>query len=182
MLKKIILPTLLILIGIILFTNGKRLTAEQNISETKHRLVIEYPDQYFADTADGEFALGYLGGIALFRDSEKEDIFVDFDYRFEKEGDDTPYQAGDSGAGLWPPQPDELVVPLTDEYQKVGEWLGQSLYVKKEIEAFGTVYQEVAPGTLTSYMPLLSEDQSRVNYYDRFIISRRSSDHRKSVV
>lgn len=170
MLKKILI-LIFISVGLfILLNQDEEVKTSQYITQTGYLLSIEHSDVYVSDVGDGEYALGYVSGISLFTDREKEDLFIDFDYRFENDGDDT-FWVSDTGAGF-PPQSEELIHPLTDEYEKVGEWLGYNLYIQKEITEYGgVVYQEVFPGQITSQMTLLSKDKSRVNYYDRFIIS-----------
>ena len=116
---------------------------------------------------------GKGGGINL-RYKEDDDISVSFDYTLENNGDDTPIEVGDTGGGLWPPQPEELMIDFDrDKFVYLGKYLGKDLYVDGEINPAGYlgVYQKLSNGKLTGSMPLLSKDQERVNYFDRFMIS-----------
>ena len=177
MFKKILIVILVILlVGIIssfIFIKDKDIITTQTISRTGYQLSLKHDGTLLINQGEEEYLPGYAynGGIVLDHDDNYENGNLSFDYTIEDNGDDTPSPISDTGAPPFPPQADELVYPLTDDYEKVGEWLGYNLYIEKEIKDWGYVYQEVFPGQITEQMTLLSKNKERVNYYDRLLIT-----------
>ena len=159
-------------IGFQLYERGNQKNVIHTFQKIGYQISFQYnPEHWNVSELDRERFDRYTSFIYLEDKERPREKYIAFRYTLENNGDDTPHIAGDTGAGMWPPQPEELMVDFDkDKYRYLGTYLGKELYVEKNPEMSMGVFQKLKNGKLTARMPLLSKDQERVNYYDYFSI------------
>ncbi len=177
------LITLVTLTLFFFYYNYNRTVVKHEFKKIGYGISVSYiKNNWDVDQKDIENQDEYTSFLYLEDKEKPREKYISFRYELLNNGDDTPHEVGDTGGGLWPPQPEELMFDFDpEEYTYIGTYLGKELYVTKP-NVYGSVavVQKLDNGKVTGVMPLLSKDKNRVNYYDSFSISAELGEEKKT--